>query len=213
MIISTISASVQQATSDEFKENWEIDALREKYKGILFSDEDADFALESLKKLESEELTNLLCDKAMEIYAEKEELFGAERFREIERAALLQTVDRNWMDHLDVMDELKHEIGLQSYAQRDPVNEYRIQGADIFDAMVDEIRETTVRIVLTVSPKAPEIKRVEVAKPVTEGFEGAPQKKTVIIKKSEKIDRNAPCPCGSGKKYKKCCGLGAADNG
>ena len=213
MIVSTISMSVQQATSDELKENWEIDALREKYKGILFSEEDSDFALDRLKTLDCEGLTNLLCDKAMEIYAEKEELFGAERFREIERAALLQTVDRNWMDHLDVMDELKHEIGLQSYAQRDPVNEYRIQGADIFDAMVDEIRETTVRIVLTVSPKAPEIKRVEVAKPVTEGFEGAPQKKTVIIKKSEKIDRNAPCPCGSGKKYKKCCGLGAADNG
>ena len=110
------------------------------------------------------------------------------------------------------MDELKHEIGLQAYAQRDPVNEYRLQGADIFDAMVDDIRETTVRIILTVSPKAPEIKRVEVAKPIVEGFEGAAKKKTVVIKKTEKIDRNAPCPCGSGKKYKKCCGLNSAEN-
>jgi len=212
MITATISIAAEQATSNEVKSNWDIEGLREKYKGILFTDEDTAFTSEELEKLGREEITEKLCDRAMEVYTQKEELFGPDQFREIERAALLQTVDRNWMDHLDVMDELKHEIGLQSYAQRDPVNEYRIQGADIFDAMVDEIRETTVRIVLTVSPKAPEIKRVEVAKPTTEGFEGAPQKKTVIIKKSEKIDRNAPCPCGSGKKYKKCCGLNAADN-
>ena len=204
--------AVEAATFDENKANWNFTELRDKYKGLLCTEDDFKYTAEELKKLDKTEIRDALCDKAMEIYAEKEELFGAETLREIERAALLQTVDRNWMEHIDIMDELKHEIGLQAYAQRDPVNEYRLQGADIFDAMVDDIRETTVRIILTVSPMAPEIKRVEVAKPITEGFEGAAKKKTVVIKKAEKIDRNAPCPCGSGKKYKKCCGLNSAEN-
>ena len=212
MIIATISKSVESATFDESKENWSFAELRDKYKGLLCDENDFNYTPEELKKLDKIDIRDSLCDKAMEIYAEKEELFGAETLREIERAALLQTVDRNWMDHLDIMDDLKHEIGLQAYAQRDPVNEYRLQGADIFDAMVDEIRETTVRIVLTVTPKAPAIKRVEVAKPIVEGFAGMAKPKTVVIKKADKIDRNAPCPCGSGKKYKKCCGLSSAEN-
>ncbi|MBO5305944.1 MAG: SEC-C domain-containing protein [Clostridia bacterium] len=82
-----------------------------------------------------------------------------------------------------------------------------MQGADMFDAMVEDIRETTVRMVLSATPKVATIKRVEVAKPTTEGFDGEAVKRTVVKRASEKIDRNAPCPCGSGKKYKKCCGL------
>jgi preprotein translocase subunit SecA len=147
----------------------------------------------------------------MDLYADKEKLLGEELFREAERSILLQNVDRSWMDHIDIMEELKHEIGLQSYAQRDPVNEYRLQGADIFDGMVDEIRENTVRMILSLSIREPEIERVEVAKPTTEGFEGGEKKKTVVIKKADRIDRNALCPCGSGKKYKKCCGLKSGD--
>ena len=212
MIIATISMAVENATIDDNKANWNFSELREKYRGILCSDEDFVYTDAEFKALDKIDIRDMLCDRAMDIYEEKEELFGAEQFREIERAALLQTVDRNWMEHIDIMDELKHEIGLQSYAQRDPVNEYRLQGADLFDAMIDDIRETTVRIVLTLSPKNSEIKRVEVAKPVSEGFEGGEKKKTVVIKKAEKIDRNAPCPCGSGKKYKKCCGRSSANN-
>ena len=108
------------------------------------------------------------------------------------------------------MDDLKGSIGLQSYAQRDPVNEYRMVGADMFDAMVGEIRDKTVRTLLTVVP-APraEIKRVQVAKPIQEGFEGKPGAKKVTVKpqpvRSNKVGRNDPCPCGSGKKYKNCC--------
>ena len=212
MIIATISMAVENSTIDDNKANWNFSELREKYRGILCSDEDFVYTDAEFKALDKIDIRDMLCDRAMDIYEEKEELFGAEQFREIERAALLQTVDRNWMEHIDIMDELKHEIGLQSYAQRDPVNEYRLQGADLFDAMIDDIRETTVRIVLTLSPKNSEIKRVEVAKPVSEGFEGGEKKKTVVIKKAEKIDRNAPCPCGSGKKYKKCCGRFSANN-
>ena len=212
MIIATISMAVESATLDENKANWNFAELKEKYKSLLCNDDDFNYTAEELKTLDKSDIRDMLCDRAMELYAQKEELFGAETFREIERAALLQTVDRNWMEHIDVMDELKHEIGLQAYAQRDPVNEYRLQGADIFDAMVDDIRETTVRIVLTVTPKAPEIKRVEVAKPINEGFEEGARKKAVVIKRADKIDRNAPCPCGSGKKYKKCCGLTRTEN-
>ena len=212
MIRSTITDAVSGATFDDNKTDWKLDSLRENYKGILCSDSDLRYTDDEIKSLKKEDIIDTLYNKAMEIYKEKEELFGESDFREIERAILLQTVDRNWMEHIDVMDELKHEIGLQAYAQRDPVSEYRIQGADIFDAMVDNIRETTVRLVLTVTPRAPETRRIEVAKPITEGFEGAMQKKTVVIKKADKIDRNAPCPCGSGKKYKKCCGLSTGEN-
>ncbi len=213
MIRSTITDAVNEATFDEDKASWKLDALRENYKGVLCTDGDLRYTADELKSLKKENIIDTLYDRAMDIYKEKEELFGEADFREIERAILLQTVDRNWMEHIDVMDELKHEIGLQAYAQRNPVSEYRIQGADIFDAMVENIRKTTVRLVLSVTPRAPETKRVEVAKPITEGFEGTMQKKTVVIKKADKIDRNAPCPCGSGKKYKKCCGLTTSGEG
>ena len=213
MIIATISMAVEQMSMDENPANWNFAELREKYKGLLCTDDDFNYSPEELKKLDKVEIRDMLCDRAMELYAQKDEIFGAENFREIERAILLQTVDINWMDHIDIMDELKHEIGLQAYAQRNPINEYRIQGADIFDAMVDDIRETTVRKVLSATLATAETKRAEVAKPVSEGFEGGEKvKKTIVIKKADKIDRNAPCPCGSGKKYKKCCGINSADN-
>ena len=213
MIIATISMAVEQISTDENPANWNFAELREKYKGLLCTHDDFNYSPEELKTLDKIEIRDMLCDRAMELYSAKDEIFGAENFREIERAILLQTVDINWMEHIDVMDELKHEIGLQAYAQRNPINEYRIQGADIFDAMVDDIRETTVRKVLSATPATAEANRAEVAKPISEGFEGGEKvKKTIVIKKADKIDRNAPCPCGSGKKYKKCCGLNSADN-
>ena len=108
------------------------------------------------------------------------------------------------------MDDLKDTIRLQAYAQRDPINEYRIQGADMFDAMIADIRDRTVRMVLSVIPAVSNIERVQVAKPISEGFEGdgekKPKKITVAKKNEAPIGRNDLCPCGSGKKYKKCCG-------
>ena len=108
------------------------------------------------------------------------------------------------------MDDLKGSIGLQSYAQRDPVTEYRFQGGEMFDAMVSDIRANTVRSILTVVPRE-RVERVQVAKPLSEGFEGtktAP-KKIVLGNAASQVALNAPCPCGSGKKYKRCCGVGA----
>ena len=207
MIITTISMAVEQFTVDEDPQNWNLDGIRDKYKGLLCTEEDFVYTPEELKTLDRTELRDLLCDRAIELYEGKPALFGEELFREVERSILLRAVDVNWMEHIDMMDDLKSSIHLHSYAQRNPAIEYRIQGSDMFDAMVDEIRETTVRNVLSAVPATAMTKRVAVATPTTEGFEGAIEKKTVVKKASEKIDRNALCPCGSGKKYKKCCGL------
>ncbi len=211
MINETVNETVDTFLQGDGAEHWDFVGLRENYKGILTTPEDFNYSDEELKKLKKDEISDMLCERAMALYEEKEKLIGEERFREIERAVLLQNVDRNWMEHIDAMDDLKDSIRLQSYAQRDPVNEYRIQGADMFDAMIDDIRDRTVRMILSVTIKTQEVKRVQLAKPLQEGFEGQtkkqPKKVNVTTKRAEPtIGRNELCPCGSGKKYKKCCG-------
>ncbi len=212
MIHETIEATVQAHTADEHAQNWELDGLRASLLGYVCRDEDLRYSPEQMKSLKREELLASLLAQADERLAAQEQLFTPETFREVERVILLQNVDRAWMDHLDAMDELKNDIGLQAYANRDPVNEYRLVGADMFDAMVAEIRDKTVRMLLTVAPRPrEEIKRVQVAKPLTEGFEGGarPAAKKVVLaprRAAPKVGRNDPCPCGSGKKYKNCCG-------
>ena len=151
-------------------------------------------------------MTELLSERANDVYKEKEDLFGAENMREIERAVLLRNVDRKWMDHIDAMDDLKGSVGLQGYAQRDPVNEYRFRGADMFDELVGDIRENTARMILCLTKKAPDTERVQIANPITESASGEIAKKKITVVKGEKVGRNDPCPCGSGKKYKNCCG-------
>ena len=181
---------------------------------MLTTPEDFDYSESELKKVKTESIKEELYERALKIYEEKVETIGEDKFREIERAVLLQNVDRNWMDHIDAMDDLKDSIRLQAYAQRDPVNEYRIQGADMFDAMVEDIRDRTTRMILSVTVATPEVKRVQLAKPIKEGFEGNEPKKAakVTIKKEASVGRNDLCPCGSGKKYKKCCGAPSSTN-
>ena len=210
MIVSTITDAVHANTAGDSPAEWNLETLRTEYLGLLTQPDDFNYSEDELRHLKKEDIVELLCQRANDRYEEREELFGADTYREIERAVLLQNVDRNWMEHIDAMDDLKGNVGLQSYAQRDPLNVYRMEGADMFDAMVADIRDRTVRMVLSVSPKAEPIRRVQVANPLTEGFEGGPRqsvkKVTVGAKKVEKVGRNDPCPCGSGKKYKKCCG-------
>ena len=210
MIVSTITDTVHANTAGETAADWDLETIRTEYLGLLTTPEDFNYSEEELRHLKKEDLIELLCARADARYEEKEELFGADTYREIERAVLLQNVDRNWMEHIDAMDDLKGSVGMQSYAQRDPLNVYRMEGADMFDAMVADIRSRTVRMVLSVSPKAEPIRRVQIAQPLIEGFEGGAKqnvkKVTIGAKKGEKIGRNDPCPCGSGKKYKKCCG-------
>ena len=228
MINGTIEETVAKFTTAEENTGWNIVGIKNEYKGLLCSDEDFVYTEEELKSLSREDIIDKLVENAEKLYKEKEELFGAEQFREVERAILLQSVDRSWMEHIEAMDDLKGSINLQAYAQRDPVVEYRMQGADMFDAMVSEIRERTVRMILSVFPRASAPMRVEVARATSAGFEGdRAQRKAVArprpveeprrepIVKNNKVGRNDPCPCGSGKKYKKCCGANqgeAAEN-
>ena len=128
--------------------------------------------------------------------------------REIERVVLLKTVDRHWMDHIDNMEELKRGIHLRSYAQKDPVVMYRLEGFEMFDGMVAAIREDTARSMMTVEVRreAP-IERKQVAKETAASVSDGTLKKRPVRKTvAQKVGRNDPCPCGSGKKYKKCCG-------
>ena len=219
MIRATIEETVARFTSAEESAEWNLAGLKNEYKGVLCSDSDFAYGEEELKNLTRSDIIDKLIEKAESVYKEKEALFGAEQFREVERAILLQSVDRSWMEHIEAMDDLKGSINLQAYAQRDPIVEYRMQGADMFDAMVSEIRERTVRMILSVFPREKAAMRVEVAKATGEGFENegkkapvknmpraveAPRREPVV--KGSKVGRNDPCPCGSGKKYKKCCG-------
>ncbi len=210
MIIGTVSDTVDTYLQGDDAFLWDFAGLKNVYMGLLTTPEDFDYSETELKHLKKDAVVDMLCDRALKVYEEKAVTIGEERFREIERAVLLQNVDRNWMEHIDAMDDLKDSIRLQSYAQRDPVNEYRLQGADMFDAMVADIRDRTSRMILSVTVKTPEVKRVQLAKPLSEGFEGDGEKKakkiTVVKKAAESIGRNDLCPCGSGKKYKKCCG-------
>ena len=215
MISATINDNVSAHLHGEEQTAWDFAGLRELYRGLLTSDDDFLEYENGSVKAKPHKIAELLEERAFALYDEKIALVGEERFKEIERAVLLQNVDRNWMDHIDAMDDLKDTIRLQAYAQRDPVTEYRIQGADMFDAMVMDIRDTTVRMILSVTVKTPEVKRVQLANPISEGFEGQDgekkPKKVTVVKKGTEVGRNDLCPCGSGKKYKKCCGAPGAN--
>ena len=210
MISTTIDEYVRFFTAEDEAEDWNLEALRAHFMGYLTTEEDFRYSEEELSSLTREGLIESLNDRAMSRYEEKEQLFGSEVFREVERAILLKSVDSSWMEHIDVMDDLKDTVRLQAYAQRDPVTEYRIQGADLFDTMVNDIRQNTVRTILSVVPRQQPIRRVQVANPIMAGLSNGEPKKVVVKKQTpaasaKTAGRNDPCPCGSGKKYKNCC--------
>ncbi|MDD6095045.1 MAG: preprotein translocase subunit SecA [Clostridia bacterium] len=208
MINGTVSDAVDRYLHDEDMGLWELDGLRGKYNGLLCSENDFK-DMQGTPAEVREEIRKTLVDRAMKLYEDKEKnQFGEETFREVERVVLLRQVDTKWMDHLEAMDSLMESIGLQAYAQRNPISEYRIYGSDLFDEMVTMIRDDTVRMLLSVVPRPQVMKREQIAKPVTAGHggDGTLKKQPVVKKKEEKVGRNDPCPCGSGKKYKKCCG-------
>ncbi|MGN1419699.1 MAG: SEC-C metal-binding domain-containing protein, partial [Acutalibacteraceae bacterium] len=183
------------------QDEWQLGALREKYLGWLTTKEDfVD------NEMSAEEILDMLCDRAHELHESKEREYGADKMREIERFVLLRCVDLQWMDHIDAVDELKKGIGLMAYGQKDPILAFREETADMFDAMINAIREETVRMILTIQIREnEEVKRKQVAK-VTSTNSGDGSEKKQPVKKGKKVGPNDPCPCGSGKKYKKCCG-------
>ena len=211
MIVECIESGVATFISDGESADWNIDGLRDHFRGWLCGDNDfKDLSPQELSKMGKQGFIDLLQKRADEEYAKREKIFG-ENMREVERILLLRNDDRQWMDHIDAMDDLKQGIYMRSYSQRDPVVEYRVEGFEMFDAMVALIREDTVRAILTVMPRpAAPMQRTQIAKP-SEALHGEkmPKEKkavTTVVNKGKKVGRNDPCPCGSGKKYKKCCG-------
>ena len=171
MIRSTISDAVELHTMYD-RDSWELEALKSKYMGLLCSADD--FTSSNITKAE---IVDTLTNRAIELWKSKEEQFGEETMREIERVILLRNVDEKWMDHLEAMDDLRDSIGLQAYAQRNPLNEYKIAGAEAFDEMIISVRNDTVRGILTVVPREKPVERVQVVKPTDEGFMKLGQKK------------------------------------
>ena len=213
MIKESIESNVKQYTADaEEHNNWNLTGLRDYYAGWLTKDEDFRYTAQELEDIEQSDIIADLTDRAMEIYDAKEKQYGDQLMRELERVVLLKTVDRYWMDHIDNMDELRKGIHLRAYGQKDPVVMYRIEGFDMFDQMINAIREDTSHLMLTVQIRTEEEpKREQVAKPTATSSDGTDAPRTVRKTASQKVGRNDPCPCGSGKKYKKCCGRDTAE--
>ncbi len=251
MLNDTIDTSVTHYLPEGDKENWNYQSLVEYYKGWIITDEEKyKLDADDLEEMDADEIGQMIKDDALAIFKANDELLPAETIREMERVYLLKSVDTHWMDHIDAMDQLKSGIHLRSYGQHDPVVEYRLEGFDMFDEMIENIREDTVKLMLIMPKRVYEIqkrqeaieaarkaaekqaaaahqvmlnkgeekpqpnavqaalKREQVAKPTQTSGDGTDtQNKTV--RKGKKVGRNDPCPCGSGKKYKKCCGRDA----
>ena len=199
-----------------------IDELVEKYVNMVIGDDQgpSEWNLKELNEIlipmipvkpitgegcgSKQELIQNLKEEALRLYETKEAEFPEpEQIREIERVIILKVTDSRWMDHIDDMDQLRQGIGLQAFGQRDPVVEYRLQGYDMFNDMTESIREETVKMLMHVriEQKVEREQAAEVTGTNKDDSANAP-----VVRKSEKISRNAPCPCGSGKKYKYCCG-------
>ena len=191
---------------DDDRSEWNIAGLREYFMGWLITDEDLVFEGNELEETSKEDIISALTDKAKEIYQAKEDDYGKDIIRELERVILLKVVDTKWMAHIDDMEELKKGIGLRAFGQKNPADEYRFEGFEMFDAMIDSICEDTVRMLLTVKlQKNAMPEREQVQQPDAPNA-GAGDGSFDEVRHSEKIGPNDPCPCGSGKKYKKCCG-------
>lgn len=218
MIVGTVTDAVMSAAFGETKDEWKLETLINEYTGVLFAPGDEKFSEKALIMLSPDEIAELFTERALSVYEGKEAKYGSEWLRNVERNILLTAVDRHWVDHLEAMDDLRDSIRLQAYANRNPVSEYRIAGMDLFAEMTDEIRRTTSRAVLSAIPRAELEKRRQIMVAKSAGVAGAngpgstgEKKKPVVKKAAEKVGRNDPCPCGSGKKYKNCCGGVSAD--
>ncbi len=252
MVEDTIANNVNMYLgSDLNKDDWNLSGLNDFYRGWLITDDNKfSFTKDELENTSVDYIIKTLTDRAMDMYQENESLFDNETMREMERVYLLKSVDTYWMEHIDNMEQLKQGIRLRAYGQKDPVVEYRLEGFDMFDEMIESIRQDTTKLMLVAPKRVLEIKRrqeeaerarreleqkaaaahqvilskgekaeqpsavtlalkrEQVAKPVEPAGDGTLSTNRTVVKKN-KIGRNDPCPCGSGKKYKKCCGRDA----
>ncbi|MBC8536672.1 preprotein translocase subunit SecA [Feifania hominis] len=206
MIRETIGKAVEEHTDDNnFTDDWDFDGLKAEFLGYFLTPDDMAFTKDEREDMTREKLRELLFERAMSVYEAKEQRYG-ELMRELERVVLLQVVDRHWMDHIDAMDELRRGVSLRGYGQQDPVIAYQNEGFDMFEQMTIDIREETVRLLFRAEIKSgDEPKRQQVAKATEENL-GEDGKQKPVRREGAKVGRNDPCPCGSGLKYKKCCG-------
>ncbi|MBR6794154.1 MAG: preprotein translocase subunit SecA [Clostridia bacterium] len=214
MMDDFIDSQVQTNLAGEDTTLWSFDTLHQELDGMIITPEDLQYTKEELMELDPAEVAEQLKEKGRVAYEAKEQELGSETMREAERVVLLRSVDRNWMEHIDNMDDLRQGIGLEAYGQRNPVVEFKFQSYDIFDAMIETIKENTVRGIFSLRlRKEEEVKREAVAKETgtSSGTDGTTPKKAPE-KVGKKVGPNDPCPCGSGKKYKKCCGDPAKNN-
>ncbi|MDD2233677.1 MAG: preprotein translocase subunit SecA [Desulfitobacteriaceae bacterium] len=206
MLAKVVEDTIETFSGESpYAEEWDLPSLIEYCENLFLPG--SQLTVEQLSRLAKEEVQQLLYDQATDLYNRREEMFGSELMREIERAVMLQVVDNKWMDHLDAMDMLREGIGLRAYGQKDPLVEYKHEGLEMFNDMIDAIQEDIIRYMMRVTPQV----RVQtpaqpqhIAENRSEGEEQV--KKPIQIE--QQPGRNDPCPCRSGKKYKKCCGFG-----
>ncbi|ACV64664.1 preprotein translocase, SecA subunit [Desulfofarcimen acetoxidans DSM 771] len=189
------------AAEGVYQEEWDLAGLLEQAEQLFLPDHN--LTVGELEDRGKKDLRDFILEKALDIYNAKEAELGYETMRELERVVILKIVDEKWMDHLDAMDQLREGVGLRAYGQKDPLVEYKFEGYEMFQNMIDSIQEDVVRYVYrVVLVQPPEQKAVQ----VTENrYEDGPKQP---VRKEDKVGRNDQCPCGSGKKYKKCCGRG-----
>ena len=216
MIISSVEANFDFCFGMEDVKEFKFEQFKYTYYGLIKDKRDFKYTEEELLSINKDEWKAELVEEALNLYRSKDALFESlpgtvpDAMRKIEKKILLEEVDRHWMEHLEAMDDLKEYVGLNSYAQRDPVAIYRLESADMFDQMIEDIKDCTVKKVLSVVPRLSSTERTQTIK-VARQNNIAPTEKQKPVRAGKKIGRNDPCPCGSGKKYKKCCGFSSSE--
>jgi len=214
MIDDRVDGMVEEFTDPKaYSEDWEIEGLKSRLSrlfGFLPKIGPEDLGEEVFDALKSEDLSDLIKEQVRFAYAEKERLFGKEELEQLERFFVLQIVDQEWVDHLQDMDHMKEGVGLRGYGQLDPLREYKKEGFALFEGLMDRIKEETLSHIFRIQivrQRPQERSRKKKALQMSHGDDG--DRPATVRRKEKKIGRNAPCPCGSGKKYKKCCGANA----
>ncbi|MEW9124021.1 MAG: preprotein translocase subunit SecA [Thermotaleaceae bacterium] len=203
MLENMVDGVIEIYTAEaKYPEEWDLKGMEDYLHGIFMPKGSLEF--EDIESLTKEDLKGRVLEVAEAVYSKKEEEVGEERMRELERVMLLRVVDTKWMDHIDAMDQLRQGIGLRAYGQEDPVRAYQVEGFDMFEAMIKSIQEDTLRYLFSVTVETQTQRKQVVEVTATSSGDGEAGKKPVV--KNDSIGRNDPCPCGSGKKYKKCCG-------
>ncbi|NLC77293.1 MAG: preprotein translocase subunit SecA [Clostridia bacterium] len=200
MIDTVIDSTVDRfAAYSQFPEEWDLTSLLQYAEQTFLPGHT--LTPEDLAKMEKEEIREMFHARARELYEAREAEIGSETMRQLERMIILRVVDTKWMDHIDAMDQLRQGIGLRAYGQRDPLVEYKFEGFEMFNAMIADIQEEVTRLIFRVRVVE---QRTAPRNVVENKYEEEGPKKPV--RKAQEVGRNDPCPCGSGKKYKKCCG-------